>query len=224
VNPTQFGANEDFSKYPRDLEKDILTLNKHNVDVIFVPEVTELYPAGFKTWVKVNKLSEMYCGKARPGHFRGVATIVTKLVNIVQPDAMYLGEKDYQQVVILERTLADLNYSTKIVRCPIIRETDGLAMSSRNVYLNKRERVNALCLHRSLNKAKELYAKGVRDIETVKTQMVDIITKSNGVIDYIVFVNNDTLAKVKYLTDNSRILLAVRIGNTRLIDNVKICQ
>ena len=222
VNPSQFGQNEDFNKYPRDLDRDLNLLYDLNVDVVFIPDYEEIYPKNFKTWVEVDELSSLYCGKSRPGHFKGVATIVNKLVNIVKPHKMYMGEKDFQQVFILEKMLLDLNIMTKIVRCPIIRESDGLAMSSRNIYLSYSERENALALYRSLLLAKELYYKGIDEIETVKTKMINLIKENHGIVDYIAFVNNNSFLEEKKITDETRILLAVRIGNTRLIDNMKL--
>ncbi|MCL1826517.1 MAG: pantoate--beta-alanine ligase [Candidatus Cloacimonetes bacterium] len=222
VNPIQFGVNEDFTKYPRNIEKDIEILKGLKVDVVFAPQNEDIYPENFLSFVNVNKISNMYCGKVRKGHFKGVATIVLKMLNIAQADKLYLGEKDYQQIIIIEKMLADLNLNIKVVRCPIIREADGLAMSSRNMYLNKTERKNATCLYKSLLVAKDSYSKGVQSISRVKTQMVDVITKSNGIIEYIAFTDKDTLLKEKHLTENTRILLAVKFGNTRLIDNILV--
>jgi len=222
VNPTQFGLNEDLDKYPRDLDRDLSLLSQYEVDVVFYPDHQAMYPENFKTFVEVDKLSNRYCGKSRPGHFRGVLTIVNKLVNIVTPHFMYMGEKDFQQIFILETMLKDLNMTTKIIRCPIIRETDGLAMSSRNTYLNKTERNNAKCLYFSLILAKELYLDGFNNVNFIKSQMTSLIYDNGGVTDYIAFVNDKTFTEESSISDDTRILLAVKIGNTRLIDNMKI--
>ena len=222
VNPTQFGENEDFDEYPRDFNSDFALLSNLNVDVIFFPDPREMYPDDYKTFVEVTELSSLYCGKSRPLHFSGVTTIVTKLINIIQPDFMYMGEKDFQQVFILEKMLSELHFTTQIVRCPIIREADGLAMSSRNIYLNPEERKEALCLREALYLVRVHYAKGGRDIKTVEKQMMKLIEKNNGIVDYIAFVNNRSFLPEECLTNDTRVLLAVKIGSTRLIDNIKI--
>lgn len=144
VNPSQFGPNEDFSSYPRDLQRDLELLNQYKVDYVFNPTPDQMYPAGYKTWINVEELSSILCGASRPGHFRGVATVITKLINIIKPSLMFMGEKDFQQIVVLQTMLKDLNFHTQIHPCPIIREADGLAMSSRNVYLNSEQRQQAL--------------------------------------------------------------------------------
>jgi pantoate--beta-alanine ligase len=222
VNPTQFSANEDFDKYPRDINRDIQYISEYKVDVVFIPDHKEMYPEGFKTYVEVDELSNKYCGRTRIGHFHGVATIVNKLVNIIRPHFMYMGEKDFQQVFILEQMLKDLNIPTQIVRCPTCRETDGLAMSSRNIYLSEEERTNAASLYNSFILAKELYRKGIKDLINVSTQISELIFKNKGIIEYIAFVNNDTFEDERAITKDSRMLLAVRIGSTRLIDNMLI--
>ena len=248
VNPLQFGENEDLESYPRDLERDLgllqITNNPppqscfdriHSVNqslVVFYPEYSEIYPSGYKTFIEVDSLSNLYCGKSRPGHFRGVATIVAKLLNIVTPDFMYMGEKDFQQVFILNKMIEDLNLSVKIVSCPIVREPDGLAMSSRNIYLSTKDlslipyplspKERALCLYNSLLLAKEHYQKGNREVNYVKEQMVELITKSGGEIDYIAFINEKTFEEVIQIDDMTRILLAIKIGKTRLIDNMNV--
>jgi len=223
VNPAQFGVNEDLSSYPRDLDRDLAMLSHYRVDYVFFPTEAMMYPEGFKTWIEVDKLSSILCGASRPGHFKGVATVLAKLVNIVNPDLMFMGEKDYQQCIVLETMLRDLNFHTRIVRCPIVREKDGLAMSSRNKYLSKTERKNALCLSQALKLAMELYRKGETKPDAVKSQMAELINKADGKIDYIAFVNQDTLQSVKKITPDTRVLLAVLVGKTRLIDNSAIC-
>ena len=222
VNPAQFGAKEDLGSYPKDLERDIELMNDYQVDYVFVPSDAMMYPEGYKSWVTVYGLSDVLCGVSRPMHFKGVATIVAKLVNLVNPDFMFMGEKDYQQLIVLETMLKDLNYHTKIVRCPIIREKDGLAMSSRNKYLSRGERKDALCLSQSLKLAKELYKQGVTTPAVVKTQMIELIEKANGKKDYVAFVDKDTLAPVQKLDANTRVIIAVHIGKTRLIDNCSL--
>ena len=222
VNPAQFGQDEDFNQYPRDVEKDIKLLKALEVDVVFIPGAIEVYPENYLTFIKVQGLSEIYCGKTRPVHFRGVATIVAKLLNIIKPHFMYMGEKDFQQVYILEKMLSDLNFSTKIVRCPIIRDEDGLALSSRNKYLHDDERLNAVSLYHSLLLAKQLVADGIIEIPIVKTKMTEVIEKNSGNIDYIAFINDKTFAAEKVITPETRILLAVKIGKTRLIDNMRL--
>jgi pantoate--beta-alanine ligase len=222
VNPAQFGANEDLSTYPRDLDRDLSLLDQYNVDYVFFPTNEMMYPDGFKSWITVEELSSVLCGASRPGHFKGVATVVAKLVNLVNPDYMYMGEKDFQQIVVLETMLKDLDFHTRIVRCPIVREPDGLAMSSRNKYLGKTERKDALCLSRALKLAQDLYLKGETKPAVFIDKMKQIITSNNGKIDYIACVDSDTLTNVDKVNANTRILLAVYIGNTRLIDNYAI--
>ncbi|MDP2174251.1 MAG: pantoate--beta-alanine ligase [Candidatus Cloacimonadaceae bacterium] len=219
VNPSQFGANEDFGAYPRDYDRDLRLLAEHNVDYVFMPDSAQMYPQGHKSWVEMEGLSDILCGSSRPGHFRGVATIVLKLVNIVQPHLMFMGIKDFQQVVILETMLKDLNQGTKIVRCPILREPDGLAMSSRNCYLDIKERISAICLYGSIGQAQSLYQSGTRDRETILAAAKQIIFSADGKIDYIKLVDQNTLSEVETADENTRIMLAVYIGKTRLIDN-----
>jgi pantoate--beta-alanine ligase len=243
VNPTQFGENEDFDKYPRVLDKDLELLSKYDVDVVFCPEYSEIYPKDYKTFVDVLDLNKLYCGDSRPDHFRGVATIVCKLLNIVNPDNMYMGEKDFQQIIVLEKMILDLNMLTTIRRCPVVREEDGLAMSSRNIYLNIDARKRALCLHKALLLARDLFKNGETRIDVVRDEMMELIhslnlpllspnmkeedmehkNRGDYSIDYISFVNNDTFEEEQLITKNTRLLIAVKIGNTRLIDNLKIC-
>lgn len=222
VNPSQFGANEDLSRYPRDLERDLELLGQYHVDAVFFPNAEEMYPEGYLTWIEVDQLSDLYCGQSRPGHFKGVATIVAKLINIVKPDYMYMGEKDFQQIAVLKQMIRDLNIDTIIRACPIIREADGLAKSSRNVYLSKEERIDALCLYESLLKAKEMIFQQEKSVEKIKNAMSKHIHSKNGQIDYIEFINPDTLKPLDHIEGKVHILMAVYIGKTRLIDNMSI--
>jgi pantoate--beta-alanine ligase len=219
VNPAQFGPQEDLSNYPRDLERDLAMLERYKVDYVFFPTSEMMYPAGYLSWITVEGISGVLCGASRPGHFKGVATIVAKLVNLVNPDYMYMGEKDYQQIVVLETMLRDLNMHTRIIPCPIVREKDGLALSSRNKYLDKNERKKALCLSKSLKLAKDLYSKGETDPNLLTIAMTTVILKAGAKIDYIAFADPNTLQPVPKADDRTRVLLAVYIGKTRLIDN-----
>ena len=222
VNPSQFGPNEDFESYPRDMQRDLELLSKYKVDYVFSPNPEQMYPQDYRTWVEVEGLSSILCGASRPGHFRGVATVILKLINIIKPNFMFMGEKDFQQVTVLQTMLKDLNCETQIVPCPIIREEDGLAMSSRNVYLNPEQRKQALCLYRAIQQAQAKYKQGLRDTNLLKKQAADLIINSGGKIDYISFVEPKTLQEVAIADDNTRIMLAVFIGKTRLIDNAPL--
>jgi len=219
VNPAQFGRNEDLSTYPRDLDRDLKLLEARGTGYVFYPDVSEVYTPEHLSWVDVEELSSLLCGKSRPGHFRGVATIVLKLINIIQPDYMYMGIKDFQQVVVLERMLLDLNLDTRITRCPIVREADGLAMSSRNSYLNPSERIAALCLSQSLYVARHSFSQGERDCEVLTAIASQIILSAGGKIDYVQCVDPATLKTVKTADAQTRMVMAVYIGRTRLIDN-----
>lgn len=221
VNPTQFGPNEDFERYPRDLEKDLILAESAGVDVVFAPSVGEMYPEGYKSYVNVEGITEVLCGQSRPGHFRGVTTVVNKLFNIVEPDKAYFGQKDAQQVIVIKKMVRDLNMNLEVVTCPIIRESDGLAMSSRNVYLNSDERKAAVILSKSLFEAEALIKQG----ETSRKKIVEYIesrikTEKLAEIDYIEVVSADNLETMEQLKGNILIALAVRFGKTRLIDNV----
>lgn len=222
VNPSQFGANEDLSRYPRDLDRDLLLLDQAGVNYVITPSDSVMYPNGYKTWINVEQISNLYCGVSRPTHFRGVATIVAKLVNIVKPDWMYMGEKDFQQIVILEHMLRDLNFSTRICRCPLVREEDGLALSSRNVYLSQEERKQSLCLSQALNFAFQSCKSSQRDVSYLTDKMHSMIENMGGKVDYIAFVNSDDLSPVTTAIQGTRLLLAVYIGKTRLIDNLQM--
>ena len=222
VNPSQFAPNEDLDKYPRSFKRDIQLLAELDVDYVFFPDKREMYPEGYKTWITVEKISRILCGKSRLTHFRGVTTIVTKLMNIVNADFMFMGEKDFQQIVILEQMIKDLNFKTRIVRCPLIREKDGIAMSSRNKYLSSQQHEDALCLYKSLLMAQEKYEEGLTDSAEIIIQMKKLIERCNGVVDYIEVVDPNSLQAISNLLKGCRILVAVKIGKTRLIDNIEI--
>jgi len=220
VNPTQFGPNEDFSKYPRTLEADLKLLAGCGADVVFAPTNDEVYAAGHATWVEVGAVAEPLEGQCRPGHFRGVATVVLKFFNMVQPDAAYFGQKDFQQAAVIRRMTADLNLPLAIRVCPTVREPDGLAMSSRNRYLSPAARQRALVLWRSLQTAVKLVQEGQRDASRIVARMREMIeTAEDARIDYIALVDPDTLQPVGRITGRTLAVLAVKIENTRLIDN-----
>lgn len=221
VNPLQFGAGEDFDKYPRDLTKDAEALKELNVDYIFAPEINGIYPEGFSTEIINSTLGNILCGKSRPGHFKGVLTIVAKLFNIVQPDFAIFGQKDYQQLILIKRMVQDLNFPVEIVSCPIVRESDGLAMSSRNSYLSPEERKAATILYKSLQLAEEMVEGGEGNLDLVKKEVSKIISSQPlAKIDYVETVHPYTLETVSALKGEAVLLLAVYIGETRLIDNV----
>ncbi|NLP14321.1 MAG: pantoate--beta-alanine ligase [Clostridium sp.] len=221
VNPVQFGPNEDFERYPRDINRDIKMAEAAGVDVVFSPSVSEMYPDGYKTYVDVEGITNTLCGRARPGHFRGVTTVVNKLFNIVQPDRAYFGQKDAQQAVVIKKMVEDLNMNLEVITCPIVREEDGLAMSSRNVYLSEEERKSALILSKSLFEAQELIKKGETQKENLLRYIIDRIkSEKSAQIDYVEIVDADTLDDIEFLKGRVLIALAVKFGNTRLIDNV----
>jgi len=226
VNPTQFGPAEDFAKYPRDLDKDGALAESAGCDCIFAPSVEEMYPAGYGTYVDVGPVSATLCGAARPGHFRGVATVVLKLFNIVSPDAAVFGAKDAQQVVVIKRAVNDLNIPVKIITAPIIREPDGLAMSSRNAYLTPQEREQSLNISKSLFEAKALFDSGERSAERIKERIVSIINNSGGLIkiEYAEIVDAVSLDPVNRIDSTALIAVACRTleSKTRLIDNVVV--
>jgi len=223
VNPTQFGPREDFRRYPRPLRRDLGLCRKEKVDFIFYPQAKDMYPQDFKTYVVVKDLSNVLCGKSREGHFQGVVTVVIKLFNIVQPDIAYFGQKDAQQSIIIRRMVDDLNMPVKIKVMPTVREKDGLAMSSRNTYLNARERKDALILNKSLRLAGLLVKSGLRDANRVIQRMKQLIMKKKTAkIDYIAIVDTKNLKPVKRIENRCLIALAVWIGKTRLIDNMVI--
>ena len=225
VNPTQFGPKEDLSKYPRDLPRDLAMLEKEGADVVFFPADKEMYPAGYDTWVTVDNLTKPLEGDYRPTHFRGVTTVVAKLFNIVHPTNAYFGQKDAQQVLVVKKMAADLNMNLKVIVCPTIREPDGLAMSSRNVYLPPEQRKTAPVLNRSLLLAKDLFTGGERDAAVILKKMTDLIQKEPlANIDYISISNTETLAELKIINKSALVSMAVRFGNTRLIDNIILGQ
>lgn len=223
VNPTQFGPNEDLASYPRDLERDAALCNSVGVDLIFAPSVSEMYPDGYSTFVDCEgDITKRLCGASRPTHFKGVTSVVSKLFNIVVPDKSFFGQKDAQQVAVIEKMVRDLNYNLEIVPCPIVRESDGLAMSSRNAYLSDDQRKEALVLSRALKHAKSLIEAGERSAETLIGEMVKIIEVSpSAVIDYVSIVDAKTLDSIDTLNDDFLVALAVKIGKTRLIDNFR---
>jgi pantoate--beta-alanine ligase len=224
LNPTQFGPNEDLSKYPRTFERDVEQLNNAGVDVLFAPDAKEIYPAGFRSYVNVEGLSERLEGKSRPGHFRGVATVVLKLFEIVQPQFAYFGRKDAQQVRILQQMAADLNLNVEIVVCPIVREPDGLALSSRNTYLNAEERRAATVLHRALDAARRELSASTRDALQLQTAIRLVLSNEPlARVDYTEIVDAETFEPVASVGLRAvYALLAVFIGKTRLIDNLLI--
>jgi len=223
VNPAQFGPREDFETYPRDLEKDSAYLRKGGVDCLFCPEAADVYPPGYRTYVEVHGLQDRLCGKSRPGHFRGVATVVLKLFNIVRPDLAFFGAKDAQQVLIIERMAADLDLDVEVVTCPLVREPDGLALSSRNAYLGPEERRAALVLSRSLRWAERAVAAGERDAAKLVAGIRSAIeAEPLSRVDYVEALNPLDLEPVAEIRGDILIALAVFIGSTRLIDNIRL--
>jgi pantoate--beta-alanine ligase len=223
LNPKQFGPQEDLSRYPRPLEADVEKLTNAKVDGLFLPDSAEVYPPGFSTYAHVEGLSERLEGKLRPGHFRGVATVVLKLFEIIQPHFAYFGRKDAQQVRIIQRMAHDLNLDVEIVVCPIVREADGLALSSRNTYLSPEERKTATVLYRSLQAASEKLAAGVRDtLELQRVMQKMLESESKARLDYAEIVDADTFEPLVHVGRRAYALLAVHVGKTRLIDNMLI--
>jgi pantoate--beta-alanine ligase len=222
LNPLQFGPAEDLDKYPRDIEEDVRKLREEEIDILFLPDNSLMYPQGFSTHIEVGGLSEKLCGKFRPGHFSGVATVVAKLFNIVNPTRAYFGQKDFQQTVIIKRMAKDLNFDAEIVVCPIVREQDGLAMSSRNVYLDKEQRIAASALYQCLNKACDSVKSGTASGEQIRTKMRDFLSAVPLIsgIDYASVCDPETLEEVEEIKKEALLAVAVRIGNTRLIDNI----
>jgi len=220
VNPIQFAPGEDYHFYPRDLNRDKVLLQKEEIDVLFLPSVEEMYPQGFQTYVEVRELSSYLCGRFRPGHFVGVATVVLKLFNIVNPDFAIFGEKDYQQLKIIQRMVDDLNLDVKIIPHPTVREEDGLAMSSRNTYLSQEERKSAVSLYTALNLAENFINQGERDVFTLKKKLKDFIESYPYTrVQYIEFVHPETLKEVEKIEGPVLLALAVFVGKARLIDN-----
>jgi pantoate--beta-alanine ligase len=221
VNPTQFGPNEDFHRYPRPLEQDLEVCGREGVDLAFVPEVATLYPPGFRTYVEVHDFQDVLCGASRPGHFRGVATVVLKLFNLVQPDVAYFGQKDAQQARIIRQLVRDLDVPVEVRVCPIVREPDGLALSSRNQYLDPEQRRHAPALYQALEEARRLIEAGERDAARVRAVVAERLARTPGaVVDHAEVVDYDTLRPLDRLRGQVLIAVAVKFGTTRLIDNV----
>ena len=220
VNPIQFGRNEDLDRYPRDLARDSRIAEECGVDIIFTPDAAEMYPAGFQTSISVQELSQPLCGASRPGHFDGVATVVAKLFNIVRPDLALFGRKDYQQLALIRQMTSDLSMPVTVQGMPIVRERDGLAMSSRNAYLSTVERQSALCLHRAISAVRAAYASGEQSIDRLREEALAIIHNEQAVqIDYLEFRDGTTLQPATIAVDGTLLALAVNLGKTRLIDN-----
>ena len=223
VNPTQFGPREDFSAYPRDMKSDLGKLERAGTDVVFAPPLEEMYPAGFDTYVDVGRAAERLEGERRPGHFRGVATVVCKLLAAVRPDRAYFGQKDAQQCVVVKRLNADLDLGAEIVVAPTVREPDGLALSSRNEYLSAPERRAAAVIYRALQAARALHAGGVNDATAIRRELRALIeSEPLARVDYVSVANPDTLEELDAATPNALVSLAAHIGQTRLIDNITL--
>jgi pantoate--beta-alanine ligase len=221
VNPTQFGPTEDLAKYPRQMERDRALLEEEGVDILFAPSVEEIYGRGSITWVLVESLSEKLDGRSRPGHFRGVATVVAKLFNIVEPQIAYFGQKDAAQLAVIRRMVRDLNFPVEIIAGAIVREPDGLAMSSRNAYLSPEERGRALVLQRSLRRAEAEFQSGQRIGAKLISAALEVLASEPQVaVDYLEVINPDTLEPVERITQPALLAIAARVGSTRLIDNV----
>ena len=223
VNPTQFGPREDFAAYPRDPERDLSLLKQEKVDVVFMPDAEEIYPPQSSTWVEVGNITERREGAFRPGHFRGVATVIAKLFGIAEPTRAYFGQKDAQQLVVIRKMVADLNMNVEVVAVPTVRELDGLAMSSRNVYLDPEERESAVVLHKALSRAQKLWRKGERSAELLRKEMTSLIEiEPKATIDYVSIADPETLEELEHIEDHALISMAVRIGKTRLIDSMTL--
>jgi pantoate--beta-alanine ligase len=221
INPTQFGPTEDLARYPQDMPRDLGLLEELGTRVVFTPPAEDMYPADASTWVVVEKVTDRLEGASRPGHFRGVATVVAKLFHIVEPHRAYFGQKDAQQVVVIQRMVADLNFNLEVVVLPTVREPDGLAMSSRNAYLDPGQRQAALVLYRSLKKAEELYAAGERNAGRIRQEMAGLLeSEPLAQVDYISVAHPTTLEEMERVEGRALVSLAVKIGATRLIDNV----
>lgn len=220
VNPTQFGPNEDLDKYPRNLEHDLKMLDAEGVDIVWTPTAEVMYPAGYQTWVEVDNLTKPLEGSMRPGHFRGVTTVVSKLFNAIRPDKAYFGQKDAQQAAVIRQMTHDLSYPIEIVVCPILREADGLAMSSRNSYLTPEERQSATVLHRALTSAKTAFTAGEKNAEKLRQIVKDVIgTEPKAQLQYVSCADYDTLAELETISSKALLSMAVFMGKTRLIDN-----
>ena len=223
VNPTQFGPAEDFNKYPRPIEEDLKKCETAGADLVFNPTAMEMYPEKNITWVNVEKITENLCGHSRPGHFRGVTTVCTKLFNIVTPDIAFFGQKDAQQAIVIKRMAAELNMPLEIIVCPTVREKSGLAMSSRNKYLSEQGRQDAAYIYKSLQKCSEMVNSGIRNTKTIIEEMRNILRQKESIeIEYISVVDEKTLENIDSINDKSLAAVAVRIEGTRLIDNFPI--
>jgi len=221
VNPTQFGPNEDFERYPRDYSHDLTMLEKEKTDLVFMPSVAEMYPPNFNSWVEVDKITARLEGASRPGHFRGVTTVVAKLFNIVQPSRAYFGQKDAQQTLVIKKMVADLNMNLDVITCPTVREPDGLAMSSRNSYLTSEERQAATIVPQALNLASQLWSEGEKDADKIRQGMTDLIKQQPlAAIDYVSIADTETLEELDQVKPSALVSLAVKIGKPRLLDNV----
>jgi len=221
VNPTQFGPQEDFKSYPRNYERDLAMLEKEGADIVFMPSVDKMYPPQFNSWVEVEKITERLEGASRPGHFKGVTTIVAKLFNIVQPTRAYFGQKDAQQLAAIKKMVTDLNMNLEIISVPTVREPDGLAMSSRNTYLSPEQRQAAVVLYQALTLAQRSWSQGERNAESLRQEMLTLIKKQPlANIDYVSIADIETMDELDKVNPPALISLAVKIGSTRLIDNL----
>lgn len=220
VNPTQFGVNEDLDSYPRDLERDKKVASEAGVDVIFAPTAAEMYPAGYQSYLNVEGLTTELCGASRPGHFRGVTTVVAKLFNIVMPTVAIFGKKDFQQLAVIRRMVEDFNMDVEIIGMPIVRENDGLALSSRNARLDAAQRQQALCLSRSIAAAREAFWGGERSVKALRDKALAVLENEKAAqVDYLEFRDQDTLLPLEKADERTLLALAVRVGSVRLIDN-----
>ncbi|CAA9292771.1 MAG: Pantoate--beta-alanine ligase [uncultured Chloroflexi bacterium] len=225
VNPSQFGPREDLSRYPRPIERDLQMAREAGVDVVFHPSVEEMYPAGHSTWVEMEGPAKRWEGEHRPGHFRGVATVVAKLFTIIAPQREYFGEKDFQQLAVIRRLAADLMLPVDVIGCPTVREPDGLALSSRNVYLTPEERPLAVALHNALQAGRRRIGRGEREAETVRRVMEQVLLDTPGfTVDYVAVVDPGSLEPLKRIEGPARGLIAARIGSVRLIDNMSLAE
>ena len=225
VNPTQFGPQEDFKTYPRDTQRDLTMLKEVKTDIVFMPSAADMYPTNFDTWIDIHQVTTKLEDAYRPGHFLGVSTVVAKLFNIIQPTRAYFGQKDAQQVIVIKKMVADLNMNTEIINLPTVREADGLAMSSRNAYLSAEQRQAAIILYEALQLAQQLFDKGERNADYLRRQMTTLIRKQPlASIEYVSLADSETLDELKEIKTPALISLAVRIGKTRLIDNIVLKQ
>jgi pantoate--beta-alanine ligase len=225
VNPLQFGPNEDLGKYPRTFERDCKLLEREKVDIVFAPSVDDMYPKNAVTYVMVEGMSEKLCGRSRPGHFRGVTTVVAKLFHIVEPELAFFGQKDAAQCAIIRRMVRDLNFPVEVVVCPIVRESDGLAMSSRNAYLSPQERKSALVLQRALGEVKKGFDQGERGASKLVGAGEQVLSQEPGArLDYLEIVDPDTLDSIEAIQETGLAAVAASVGNTRLIDNILLSR